>query len=207
MESLEVTKPESTLQLESETETTKDKEFNKKSSTSDVKLGSGKSLNENPQTAELPLSTADSTKQQSSGVVDSTADRYSTKLEQHGGTTDSECYNAQEENSRKCNSIESKKDEQQHGSNNEDREPVSNHEESDYEDNIVVTVPSASDTCTDKFLSRRHGGGGGHPRPPGLDNSPKHRRQVKIGQNEAVLSYSLFNVSELQRIKMLLLSR
>lgn len=71
--------------------------------------------------------------------------------------------------------------------NNEDRDPVSNHEESDYEDNIVVKVPSASDTCTDKILSRRHavaGGGGGHPRPPGLDNSPKHRRQVSIKGGE-----------------------
>lgn len=51
-----------------------------------------------------------------------------------------------------------------------------NHEESDYEDNIVVTVPSASDTCTDKYLNRRHAS---HPRPPGLENSPKSKHQVK----------------------------
>lgn len=50
------------------------------------------------------------------------------------------------------------------------------HEDSDYEDNIVVTVPSASDTRTEKYLSRRHAS---HPKPPGIEqNSPKSKHQV-----------------------------
>lgn len=50
------------------------------------------------------------------------------------------------------------------------------HDDSDYEDNIVVKVPSASDTRTEKFLGRRHTS---HPKPPGLESSsPKSRPQV-----------------------------
>lgn len=52
------------------------------------------------------------------------------------------------------------------------------HEDSDYEDNIVVTVPSASDTRTEKYLSRRHAS---HPKPPGIEqSSPKSKHQVGI---------------------------
>ncbi|KAM7344459.1 something that sticks like glue [Cochliomyia hominivorax] len=51
------------------------------------------------------------------------------------------------------------------------------HEDSDYEDNIIVTVPSASDTRTEKYLSRRHGSS--LPKPPGIDqSSPKNKHQV-----------------------------
>ncbi|XP_011291827.2 E3 ubiquitin-protein ligase RBBP6 isoform X1 [Musca domestica] len=50
------------------------------------------------------------------------------------------------------------------------------HEDSDYEDNIVVKVPSASDTRTEKYLSRRHASS--HPKPPGLEpHSPKSKPQ------------------------------
>lgn len=53
------------------------------------------------------------------------------------------------------------------------------HEDSDYEDNIVVTVPSASDTRTEKYLTRRHGSS--HPKPPGIDqSSPKTKHQVFV---------------------------
>lgn len=52
------------------------------------------------------------------------------------------------------------------------------HEDSDYEDNIVVTVPSASDTRTEKYLSRHHNS---HPKPPGIEqNSPKNKNQVNV---------------------------
>lgn len=55
--------------------------------------------------------------------------------------------------------------------------PVSpNHEDSDYEDNIVVTVPSASDTRTEKYLNRHHNS---NPKPPGIEqSSPKSKNQV-----------------------------
>ncbi|GBP08765.1 E3 ubiquitin-protein ligase RBBP6 [Eumeta japonica] len=49
------------------------------------------------------------------------------------------------------------------------------HEDSDFEDNIVVTVPSASDTRTEKYLGRRHAS---HPKPPGMEqSSPKSKHQ------------------------------
>lgn len=63
-----------------------------------------------------------------------------------------------------------------------DHEPTNTvspaHEDSDFEDNIVVKVPPASDTRTEKFLGRRHGSS--HPKPPGLEsNSPKTKHQVR----------------------------
>lgn len=59
------------------------------------------------------------------------------------------------------------------------------HEDSDFEDNIVVKVPSASDTRTEKYLSRRHAS---HPKPPGIEqNSPKSKHQV----SESEIKYFL----------------
>lgn len=68
----------------------------------------------------------------------------------------------------------------------DDKDPVSNHEESDYEDNIVVTVPSASDTCTDKYLSRRNVS---HPKPPGTENSPLSKQLVGRVRNISFSNY------------------
>lgn len=156
-------------------------ELSKKTTTTSTTLD-GKSLNENKQQQSRESPAGDSnSKPQSSGLVEDSVSEQST------GVKDSVENSGKSSNS--MDNSNNKDEQQQHGGScsNEDRDPVSNHEESDYEDNIVVTVPSASDTCTDKFLSRRHGGGGvGHPRPPGLDNSPKHRRQVSLEQTPRI---------------------
>lgn len=187
MENIENTKLDNTSQLQNETETM-DKESllklddsNKKP---ESKLLPEKFLNERTLTgASSPSTTSVTTDSsiQKSYNVGSISEDHTSKMQQCEDASQLD-YKDHEEETTKALSATSKKEEHQHGSNsnNEDREPVSNHEESDYEDNIVVTVPSASDMCTDKYLSRRHGGGGGHPRPPGLDNSPKHKRQVYI---------------------------
>lgn len=187
MENIENTKLDNTSQLQNETETM-DKECllklddsNKKP---ESKLLPEKFLNERTLTgASSPSTTSVTTDSsiQKSCNVGSISEDHTSKMQQCEDASQLD-YKDHEEETTKALSATSKKEEHQHGSNsnNEDREPVSNHEESDYEDNIVVTVPSASDMCTDKYLSRRHGGGGGHPRPPGLDNSPKHKRQVYI---------------------------
>ncbi|XP_037807023.1 E3 ubiquitin-protein ligase RBBP6 isoform X2 [Lucilia sericata] len=68
-----------------------------------------------------------------------------------------------------------------HKSTNVNSSPA--HEDSDFEDNIVVTVPSASDTRTEKYLSRRHTS---HPKPPGIEqSSPKNKHQASPYQQES----------------------
>lgn len=56
--------------------------------------------------------------------------------------------------------------------------------ESDYEDNITVTVPPAHTTSHGAFRERnyippRHR----HPKPPGLDTPPKHHSHVSSSEN------------------------
>lgn len=63
------------------------------------------------------------------------------------------------------------------------------HDESDYEDNITVTVPPAHLQSGDAFRDRHLNGGGGYPHrhlmPPGMDTPPtaisSHAQRLQVG--------------------------